>query len=228
MVQPGVVGPGGHGTAHGRNGFGHAAKAQKRIDERFGAHGIGGCQGESALPAGQRPLGLAEGGEGVAAGTLNFRLVGETRGQVAVAVGETGRRFLALVCCGGFQAMNFFQCLRPRWRRRIRGFGDGWLEPGRGDEQMAQNRCAPPALRPSADAGLTKLGPKSIHPAKRNLDGASRPFKMFALTAREQTLLAVLLAAAVLGAAVKHWRDARREGRPATAAGAATAAVIER
>ena len=36
---------------------------------------------------------------------------------------------------------------------------------------------------------------------------------MFAFTAREQMLLAGVLCAAVLGAAVKHWRDGRRVAR---------------
>ena len=39
---------------------------------------------------------------------------------------------------------------------------------------------------------------------------------MPSLTFREQLLLVTVLAAALLGAAVKHWRDARREA-PATA-----------
>lgn len=34
---------------------------------------------------------------------------------------------------------------------------------------------------------------------------------MFSLTTREQTLLIVVFTATLLGAAVKHWRDVRRE-----------------
>jgi hypothetical protein len=34
---------------------------------------------------------------------------------------------------------------------------------------------------------------------------------MFSLTSREQFLVAGIIAAAVIGAAVQHWRDARRE-----------------
>ena len=35
--------------------------------------------------------------------------------------------------------------------------------------------------------------------------------KMTSLALREQVLLACVLAAVIVGAAVKHWRDARRE-----------------
>jgi hypothetical protein len=47
---------------------------------------------------------------------------------------------------------------------------------------------------------------------------------MFALTVREQCLLVALLCAAVMGAGVKHWRDARRVAQPANAAPAPLAA----
>ena len=44
---------------------------------------------------------------------------------------------------------------------------------------------------------------------------------MFSLSLRERILVAAVLSAVVLGAAVKHWRDARRESLallpPATA-----------
>ncbi len=46
---------------------------------------------------------------------------------------------------------------------------------------------------------------------------------MFVLTAREQWLLAGVLCAAVLGAAVKHWRDGRRAAVPAPAPAALSA-----